>query len=299
MKKNSSIILTMVFVLVVGSLIISFNDVLVRILGKKGNIFQYLLLREIFMTLLLAPFWFKQSKAGRSQGKSWIQVARAHLLILGSGGVFIALKYMPLASANAVFYTAPILTVFAASVVLKDQIRFYQIVTGFTAFVGMLIVVKPDEFNWAVIAALVTAVTLAISNILPRLLSFETTNMSIMFWSNFYTIPTLAFLGAFFWEPIGIDFIALCFASSLCLGAYQYSTIISYRKVNAAIIAIVEYSGLVFVSILAWIIFNESLDLLSILGIAMIILPTVLQTILDRNRVQDSDIVKPLPLEAT
>ena len=126
MDKKVSIMISMVAILTLGSLIVSFNDVIVRLLSSKGNIFQYLLARQLMMTAVIVPFWLRQSKSKRSQGMPWVQISRAHLLILGSGGVFIALKYMSLATANAVFYTAPIFTiVFSATISIQLMFCIY------------------------------------------------------------------------------------------------------------------------------------------------------------------------------
>ena len=299
MDKKVSIMISMVAILTLGSLIVSFNDVIVRLLSSKGNIFQYLLARQLMMTAFIVPFWLRQSKSKRSQGMPWVQISRAHLLILGSGGVFIALKYMSLATANAVFYTAPIFTIVFATLFFKDKIRIYQMATASIAFVGMLLTVKPDGISWAIIAALVTAVTLALSNLLPRVLKHDTTNLSIMFWNNFYTLPTLVVLGLIFWEPISSDFLLFCLASCICSIAYQYSTVIAYRRVNASIIAIIEYSGLVFVALLGWLFFDEKLDSVAIFGIVLIIVPMVFQSYLDKKKLSEEDIVSGLPVSVT
>src|SRR5690606_21734398 len=110
--------------LVLGNLMISFGDVLVKLMGQSQiSPYQYVFLRFTLTSLLLLPFWWRLAPERRGWGQWKIHFLRGHLLLLGSACVFISLIYLPLATANAVFYAAPLLTLPLAALISRESVR--------------------------------------------------------------------------------------------------------------------------------------------------------------------------------
>ena len=78
---------------------------------------------------------------------------------------------------------------------------------------------------------------------------------------------------------------------------------LAYRRAQASDIAIAEYTGLLFIVFLGWLLFDEWLDSLSWLGAALIVLPSLFlpwigMWMAKSPKVMDNIQVKALGLEA-
>ncbi len=98
-----------VWLLVLGNLAASLSDVAVKMLQGEVVPFQYMFLRQLFAFALIWPVWRKQPKVLRQLNDPKVTLIRAHLVLLGAGCMVVAISYLPLATANAVFYAAPLL----------------------------------------------------------------------------------------------------------------------------------------------------------------------------------------------
>ena len=263
--------------LVLGNLAASLSDVAVKLIEGGISPFQYMFLRQCFALLLILPFYLKQKQDKRTLKQTPITLIRAHLILLGSGCMMVAITYLPLATANAVFYAAPLLMLPLSVWLLKEHPPLSKILlTGF-GFIGVLIVLRPTQFHWAALFALGTATTLALFNILVRRLPSEQTVVTTLWWTTLFSLPFSTLLAAFYWQPITARELTLVFMSAGCILSYNGLAVLAYQKAPAGEIAFSEYSGLVFVTLFGIYWFNEIPDILSIIGMAMILLPIMLK----------------------
>src|SRR5690625_2174707 len=114
---NSAIIL-----LVTGTLLAIFSDVLIKWASSDElAIFQFVAVRLVFTVLLLTPFLRRVDWDNLWQG-SRVHLVRAHV---GLGGIIcmvVALGALPLATANAIFYAAPVLVMFISVVFFRERL---------------------------------------------------------------------------------------------------------------------------------------------------------------------------------
>ena len=109
-----------------------------------------------------------------------------------------ALGALPLATVNAIFYTAPLLMLPLAMILFQEKLTSHSIAAAVLGFIGVLIVVKPTQINWAAIAALVVALTMAVNNLLVRKLPQHHNVFQTLMLTNLVGIP--AALGLALWE---------------------------------------------------------------------------------------------------
>lgn len=277
MHKN--LILYAFLLLVLGNLFATFVDVLVKIYAQPGAIYQYLLIRQLVLLALILPFWLKQNKPARAPGNIKVHASRALLSTFGAGGAVFALLYLPLATANVLFYAAPIITMLLAAYLLKEPIKKHRIIAMVVGFIGIAIAMRPQYINFAALAALVTAFCIAGFNLSVRWLPKDISIVSTMFWTNIICLPITAVIALTQWQAIDQDMLILAVSSCICLLVYQGCCIVAFKHADAGAIAIAEYSGLVFAALLGWGIFAEYLDNYTLLGIALIILPIAWQSL--------------------
>jgi len=261
------------FLLVIGNLAASLSDVAVKLIEGGISPFQYMFVRQLASLLLILPFYLKQKPNKRSLKQAPITILRAHLILIGSGCMMVAVTHLPLATANAVFYAAPILMLPLSILFLNEHPPLSKILLTCFGFLGVLVVLRPDHFHWAALFALGTATTLAMFNILVRKLPSEQSVVTTLWWTTLLSLPVSAVLAGFYWQPITWQELALVVASAVCILSYNGLAVLAYQKAPAGEIALAEYSGLVFVTLFGIWWFDEIPDWLTAVGIIMIVLP--------------------------
>ena len=262
-----------ILLLVAGNFFASLSDVAVKALQGDVQPFQYMFIRQLFSLVLITPLWLKQSRAQKKLQQKSITLIRAHLILIGSGCMVMAITYLPLATANAVFYTAPLLMLPLSIVLLNEKPATGKVLATIIGFIGVLIVLRPSQFHWAALFALGTACTLALFNILVRKLPKEQTVITTLWWTTTLSLPTSFILTIVYWQPISntsITFIAL--SAALILG-YNGLAVLAYKKAHSSQIALAEYSGLIFVALFGALWFDEIPDWITLIGILLIVLP--------------------------
>lgn len=262
-----------IILLVAGNLAASLSDVAVKLLEGEISSFQYVFVRQSLSVLLLLPLWLKLPSTERVLTAPGIIAIRAVLIMIGSGCMMVAITHLPLATANAVFYAAPLLMLPLSVWVLKETPPLAKVVATAIGFAGVLLVLRPSQFHWAAWFALGTATTLAMFNILSRKLPQNQPVITTLFWTSVMTVPLSGVLAAIYWQPInGYQLLLVAISASLIL-TYNGLAVIAYKKAPAGQIALAEYSGLVFVTLIGMWGFDEIPDHLTAVGIMLIILP--------------------------
>ncbi|WP_000085611.1 DMT family transporter [Vibrio metoecus] len=262
-----------VWLLILGNLAASLSDVAVKMLQGEVVPFQYMFLRQLFAFALIWPLWRRQPKVLRQLHDPKVTWVRAHLVLFGAGCMVVAISYLPLASANAVFYAAPLLMLPLSILFLKEKPSRSKIVATVTGFIGVLIVLRPSQFHWAALFALGTAFSLALFNLLARTIPERQPVITTLMWTSLFSLPISGLLAAAYWQPLTLNQWLWIAASAGLILLYNGFAVAAYQKAPASQIALAEYSGLIFVAAFGAIGFGELLDALTWLGIGMIILP--------------------------
>ncbi|EJL6287255.1 DMT family transporter [Vibrio cholerae] len=262
-----------VWLLVLGNLAASLSDVAVKMLQGEVVPFQYMFLRQLFAFTLIWPVWRKQPKVLRQLHDPKVTLIRAHLVLLGAGCMVVAISYLPLATANAVFYAAPLLILPLSILFLKERPSRGKVIATVTGFLGVLIVLRPSQFHWAALFALGTACSLALFNLLARTIPERQPVVTTLMWTTLFSLPISGLLAAAYWQPLSLSQWLWIAASSGLILLYNGLAVAAYQKAPASQIALAEYSGLIFVAAFGAFWFAEMLDALTWLGIGMIILP--------------------------
>lgn len=246
-----------IITLVLGNLAQAFSDVLVKLIGPGFSPFQYMFLRQLLTLLVLLPFMLRVPRSAWGLGAWKWHLLRGHLCLLGGGGMMLALTQLPLATANAIFYVSPLLTLPLAAWLLKEKINSRVWLLGGMGLLGVVFVLKPGDFHLAGLGALVTAFTLALFNVTGRKLPAGISVVATLFWANLLALPLTAGLAVNQWQPVDWHLLALIGGSGVMQLLYHASCIYAYRQVEANRIAATEYSGLMFVVLMGIWLFDE------------------------------------------
>ncbi|WP_394239919.1 DMT family transporter [Vibrio astriarenae] len=262
-----------IFLLVLANLLASFSDVSLKVLNGEVPTFQYVFIRQFLSVMLLLPFWLKLPRATRMQGGCRINFLRAQFILVGSGCAMIAITHLTLATANAMFYVGPILMLPLSILLLKERPNRGKVIATLIGFMGVLIVLRPEHFHWAAIAGLGSALAMGVGNILIKRLSDDQHIISTLFWTSLMTLPLALAFALPQWAEIEWRHVGWIMAINLFVLGYHALVVVAYKKAPASQIALAEYSGLVFVTLFGVMWFDEIPDFLTLVGIALIVIP--------------------------
>ena len=275
---NSAILL-----LVIGNAMALISDVFIKLMEPGAPIFQFAFLRCVITLLLLLPLSGQLNRKHLFTGLK-VHAARAHIHLVGLLCMVIGLANLPLATANAVFYAAPILVMVLAALVFKEKLSTMSVIAVLSGFGGIVVILRPVEFNWAAIAALAAALTLAINAVMVRKLPKEQTTVHKLLLNYLLIIPAAGALAI--WEGAAWDNSILISAggSAVFILGYNITVLLAYKQVDANQVTSAEYTGLIWAVLIGWIGFNEMPDLWFAVGSAMIVVPLILVGLRSRDR---------------
>ncbi len=264
---------TAIALLVVGNCLAALSDVAVKLLEGGITPFQYVFIRQVTSALIILPFWLHQPRDRRVLGNPKATLFRAHLILIGSGSMMLALTYLPLATANAVVYAAPLIMLPLSVIMLAESPARAKVMMTIVGFIGVLIVLRPSEFHWASLCALVTATTLAIFNIMARKIPSQQSVVTTLFWTSLLSIPVASIGAGLTWHSVSLHEYGLVAIAAALILLYNGLAVVAYKKVKPADIAMSEYSGLAFVTVIGIIWFDEIPSLITAIGILLIVIP--------------------------
>jgi len=262
-----------ILLLVLANLLASLSDVSLKVLNGEVPTFEYVFIRQLISLFFILPFWLKLPKSKYKEGCCMITFWRAQFIVGGSACAMIAITHLTLATANAMFYVAPLMMLPMSIFLLKETPPLTKYIATGIGFVGVLIVLRPDQFHWAAIVALGSALTMAVCNIFIRRLPEEQHLISTLFWTTVMTLPLALILAIFEWKAVSFVNIMWIVAINIFVLGYHAIVVIAYKKSAVSNIAIAEYSGLVFVTLFGILWFDEIPDALTVLGILLIVVP--------------------------
>ena len=260
--------------LIVGNLFSAFYDVSIKWLPDDANASTFLLVRQISSVFMLLPVWLYSQRPMTTHIS--VHLWRANIGSVGALFLIIGLMALPLATVSSLFYSAPLMIILMGYFFLRERITAAQTICTGVGFVGILIILRPSEMNWYGIAVLFSAFTFAVNQLaLKKVPNAEHPVLTLMLY-NLLGIPATLVIAAFqgieglSWELVGVALLSNAF-----LLVYHWFCVLAYRKAQASDIAIAEYTGLLFIVFLGWLLFDEWLDNLSWLGAALIVLPSL------------------------
>ena len=202
-----------------------------------------------------------------------VQLMRPAFLAASITSLFLGLTYLPIAEATTIGFTAPLFITALSGPILGEKVGVHRWLAVFIGLIGVLVIVRPGGglWYWASLMPFVGAIFFAIFQIITRLLSnTERTNTTL-----FYTG-----LGGFFWTSIMVPFVWttpsllhwVVFLLTGAMGATAHLCMISaFNRSEASLLAPFNYTKLLWVSVLGFLIFGDVPSLNMWIGATIIV----------------------------
>lgn len=268
--------------LVIGNFLAIISDSIIKWQGGDVALYQFVFLRVLCTLALLLPFAGLVDQRRLLAGSRW-HLLRAHVGLAGMLCMVVALNTLPLATANAIFYAAPVLVMLLGVWWLGERLNGLNLIAVVSGFLGIVVILRPQALTLASLSALGLAVALAVNAILVRKLPRSQSMVHALLLTHVYVLPGALALAL--WEAEAFDpgLLSAAFGSSLFILGYNATVILAYRHVEAGRVTSAEYTGLIWAMLLGWWWFGELPDVWFYLGASMIVLPLLAISLRERH----------------
>ena len=258
-------------------------DVAAKLASSSVPVGQITAARFIVQCALMAPFIGFMRVSMRVERKQWLPLILRALLLLFATFCFVtAIRVMPLADALAIVFVAPFIVLLFGKFYLGEDVGPRRIGACLVGFVGVLFVIQPSfaAFGAVALIPLGTAVGFAFYILVTRGLSRQMHPVALQFHTGliaslFCTLVLLLTQGSgselldLVW-PEGIAWLWLFSAGFFATVSHMMMTY-ALSLAPSATLAPLQYFELPVATLFGYLVFNDFPNVLSLMGIAIII----------------------------
>ena len=237
---------------------------------------EIILFRSLVSLLISTYFLQNQSVSVWGKNKN-ILIARGVSGAIALLIFFQLLQEIPLAAASSLAYLSPIFTTIIGIFLLKEKVKPIQWIFFSVSFTGVLIIQGFDsriEITH-LLMGVTTSLFMGLAYGFIRMLKTNEHPLVIIFYFPLVMLPISAIWSGFVWvTPDGWDWFYLLMVGVLTQIAQFFMTK-SYQSEELNKVSIVNYVGIIFSLSFGWIFFDEFFNVMTILGMALVILGVV------------------------
>lgn len=255
---------------------------LIKLLGQDYPATLQTFYRQAFGLAVMLPIILRDPPGAFRTTRPGILLFRALAGTIGMILSFYAYQMMPLADANALSFTRTLWLVPLAAFVLKERVGPRRITATLVGFLGAMLMLQPasqGSMGVPALAALVAAFLVALTVAGMKFMTRDHTTTTLMTWSAVLgfvlSIPPALFVWR--WPPL--PDLLLLGAMGVLGTITQACYIKGMAEGDAAVMAPVDYTRLVFAILFGYVWFHDVPNLLTMIGAGIIIVSTLYITV--------------------
>lgn len=264
---------------VAGIALLSGMDALIKGVAARYPVVEVAFLRFVVGAIVIAGVLAIVRPGRPSRETLLVNGGRAVLVVITATTFFYALSALPLAEALALSFLAPVFIAVFGALILGERIDRRIVGALLAGFVGMIVIVSgkagSGSFSGSALtgalAAVVAAVTYALAMVLLRARAAKDPVVTIVALQN--VVPGLILLvpAWIVWvPPTGADLVLFAVIGTLAVMGHLLLAR-AFAKAEAARLAPLEYTALVWAVILGFAFFGEVPTLATLAGSGLII----------------------------
>lgn len=257
--------------------------VVIAVAGREAaselSVFQIMLLRSTLGMLMLWPLVRAAGGLSAVRTEHLPQHAlRNAVHYAAQYGWFVALTLIPLAQVVSIEFTMPIWSAALAVVFLGEQMSSRKWFALLLGLVGVAVIVRPDAgaIDSGQMIALASALGFAISIVLVKSLTRTDAAVAISFWmlvvqSAIGLVPALIV-----WQWPSVQTWGWVVVVAFCGTYSHYCFARAMQLADATVVVPMDFLRVPLTALVGWLAYSEKLDLLTLLGIGLILIGNVL-----------------------
>ncbi|MCC0020813.1 MAG: DMT family transporter [Nitratireductor sp.] len=263
-----------ILLMTVGVAFLCVNDALAKTLTAHYAPLQILFMRNVIS--LPFAFYLALRMGGQAALRSHrpaTHFARGALWIFATILFFTSIKHLGLAEATALVFIAPVFITALSALLLREHVGWRRWLAVLAGFAGVLVVVRPGAGTFEPISMLpvATAFVYALLMLSARLVDPRESVWTLLLYLTGTSAIMSACIVPFVWIALRPEHLWLFFAIALAGTTGMTMITQAFRFAPASVIAPLDYTALIWATILGWFLWGEIPDVITYAGAAIII----------------------------
>jgi len=274
-QTNKSIIV--VALAIAGTLTAALMSACVKFLSNDLNTFTTCFYRCLLGLILILPFVAKNKFQALKSNNIKLQFSRSMVNVISMICWFSALGMMQLEKATALGFTTPLFTTILAVFFLGEIIRIHRTAALALGFVGILVIIRPGyiPFEYGTLLMLIASLSFSFVLIFVKQLSNIDSNLTIIFYHLLFMTPVFFIVSLFFWEPITVNQLLIFIIMGIAGLLSHWCMTQSLKMSDTTFVMPLQFTKLIWVSLIGLFIFSEIPDLWTWIGGIIIFISVV------------------------
>lgn len=244
-----------------------------RELAGKLTTFQILFFRSLIGLLVITAVVWRAGWHHIKTEKFGLHLLRNIAHYGGQYGWFYGLGFIPLAEVFAIEFTLPVWVAILAIFILGEKLTRPRIIAIVFGLIGLLIILRPGAqvVQPAALAVLAAAVGYALSHVLTKKITHTDSALSVVFYMTLIQLPFGLIPSLFNWQtPMGGMWFWLVVVGVGALTAH-YCMSQALKLADATVVVPMDFLRLPLIALVGVIFYNETLDVLVLVGAAVML----------------------------
>lgn len=250
------------------------HDVIIKILGETYSPIQIVFYSVLLTFPLSTVMLMRDSTPGTLIPRHpWWLGLRTLAAVITGVSAFYAFTVLPLAQTYAILFAAPLLITVLAIPVLGEKVGVPRWLAVIVGLAGVIVVLRPGQTDLSLghLAALAAAICGAVASIIVRKIGSEERPVVMLLYPMMANLIVMGAFLPFVYISMPIEHLGLLAVIAVFAWIASRLIITAYQAGEAAIIAPMQYSQIIWATIYGTLFFHETIDGMTALGTAIII----------------------------
>lgn len=263
-----------IILMCVGVASLCVNDAIAKALTAGYSPIQILFLRNVIaLPFAIVIAWKMGGTAALRSHRPLAHLMRGGLWIGATILFFTSITYMGLAEATALVFVAPLFITALTALILREHVGWKRWLAVLVGFAGVLIAVRPGTSAFETISLLpvATAFVYALLMLSARWVDSRESVWTLLLYMTGTGAALSLFMVPFVWIPPRPEDLWMFGAVAIFGTAGMTMITQAFRLTPAVVVAPLDYSAIIWATLLGWLFWNEIPDALTFVGAAVII----------------------------
>ena len=256
-----------------------------RFLSAELHPFEIGFFRCLFGLLILLPSLLHYGLKPLRTSQLRLHVLRAVLNVTATLLFFVGLAHTPLAKASALDFSAPLFAAVLAVVFLHERMPLKRLAALLAGAVGVLIVLRPGlgTIDLGALSVLASGATWGLTLIIIKVLSRNDSSLTTTLYVGLFTTPLALVAALPVWQTPTFAQLGWLALTGGLGGLGQLCLAQALRTTDVTIILPIDFTKLVWASLLGFLVFAEMPDIWTWVGGATIFAAAFYVAVTDRT----------------
>ncbi|MFP7569429.1 DMT family transporter [Marivita sp. S2033] len=256
----------------------STHDIFIKTLGAHYSPVQIVFFSVLLSFPLATIMLMRDAKPGTLLPvHPWWMAVRTLGGVISGVSAFYAFAHLPLTQTYAILFATPILITVLSIPILGETVRVQRWLAVIVGLAGVMVVLRPGSTDLTLghAAAIAAAFAGAFASIVVRKIGAEERTLVMLLYPMMGNFIVMGAALGFVYKPMPVEHLGMLAIISILAWIAARFIIASYRTGEAAIVAPMQYSQILWATVYGLIFFGETPDVYTMVGAGIIILSGV------------------------